>query len=245
MQAIVLKKTLFEEGSEIITFYSREKGKIRGVAKSVRMPKSKLSFGLQTLFCSEIDLVESGKLDLIRGVRPLNTFRTLREDLEKVYLAMFATEIILKSTPDEEPNPDLYDLYYSFLDYLDRIPEQKKYHSVDVFALKAMALIGYQAELKKCAVCGKNLAASFNSAEAEDVYFSNSKGGVLCEVDGVKGSDAKMLNPEIYRFLLNFDTLGFAGADQQELPGDQLHSLVSSFVTYILERDLKSGRYLV
>lgn len=245
MEGIVLKKNLFEEGSEIITFYTRESGKIRGVARAIKTSKSKLAFALQTLFCTEVEFVKSSKLHLIKGAQPIFTFRNLRESLEKVYLAMYATEIILKSTADEEPNEALYDLFLTFLKYLDETPERENYYSVDVFTLRAMSLIGYKPQFKTCAVCGRDLATEFNSPDAEPVYFSNSKGGVLCNSDGIRSVDAQQLNPEIYRFLLNYETLGFDGADQQKLPGDQLHSLASSFVKYILERDLKSGRYLV
>ncbi len=244
MRAIVIKKNLFSEGNEIITFYTRENGKVRAVARAVKSAKSKLAFGLENLFYSDIELSPSKKLAVITGVRAASTFKNIRTDLEKVYLALHASEIILKSTVDEEPNSELFDLFLEFLTYLDSVPSRPAYYSMDVFTLKALGAIGYKPEFIRCAVCGKDLAVLFNSDNEEQVFFSNHKGGILCGQDAQHSSDARQLNPEVYRFLLNYGTIGFIQADQQDLPADQLHSLAEGFAKYILERDLNTGKYL-
>ena len=41
--AIILKKQPYREGDEIITLFTKEGGKIRCLAKSVKSPKSKLA----------------------------------------------------------------------------------------------------------------------------------------------------------------------------------------------------------
>src|SRR5579884_2891176 len=84
MHSIILKKSSFSEGSEIITMYTREHGKVRGFARSIKSPKSKLAFGLQPLFYSDVDLVRTKKNFVFKGVKPLNTFKDLRENSNAV-----------------------------------------------------------------------------------------------------------------------------------------------------------------
>src|SRR5665213_380175 len=108
MLAVVLKKNVFAEGSEVVTLYSRDEGKVRAVARSVKSSKSKLSFGLQDLFLSDVEVSvsrRSGSMGTVTGVKPVNTFMHMRESDVAVHLALFATELLLKATPDHEPQP--------------------------------------------------------------------------------------------------------------------------------------------
>ena len=120
MQAIILKKTPFSEANEVVSMFSRELGKVRAVARAVKSPKSKMAFALQPLFLSEIELLPAKNMPSIIGVKQLDTFKNIQNDLNKIYAAMFGAELMLKSTADEQPNEKLFDLYLNFLQHLDR-----------------------------------------------------------------------------------------------------------------------------
>ena len=83
--------------------------------RSVKLIKSKLAFGLQTLFYSEVEIAGAGKMPIITGVRVLEHFKNLRENHKLVNYALFATELVLKSTADEQPNAELFDYFLDFL----------------------------------------------------------------------------------------------------------------------------------
>ncbi len=116
--AIILKKQPFGESDEIVTFYTLEAGKIRGLAKSIKSPKSKLQQLLQSLFLLRV-LLTGAKLPKIIFVEPILVFSNLRENLEALKRAFYAVELVLKFTPDEEKNPSLFELLEGFLGYLN------------------------------------------------------------------------------------------------------------------------------
>lgn len=143
MLSIILKKTPFSETNEVITLYTREQGKVRAVARAVKSPKSKLAYALQPLYYSDVELLPSKNMPAVIGVKQLDTFKNIQDDLNRIYAAMFATEVVLKSTADEQSNENLFDLYLEFLKHLDSA-DQSKHSCTFAFGIKAMALIGYE-----------------------------------------------------------------------------------------------------
>lgn len=237
MLSIILKKNIFSEGNEIITMYSRELGKVRGVARSIKSPKSKLSFALQNLFYTDVDLLP-GKIPTIKGVKALNTFSNIYADAEKVYQALFATEIILKSTADEQSNEVLFDLYLNFLEHLNFSGLPEEHICANLFALKALAANGYALSYEKCSVCGISL-----NSEADN-SFSNRKSGFVGPECREKVPDAYAVSKKLYQTLARAQGSTFKQFDKSDLDAKELKKLVESFLTYILERNLNTPAYL-
>ena len=116
--AIILKKQPLGEADEIITFFTRESVKIRGLAKSVKLAKSKLQNSLQTLFLVDLSVAGSGNLPKIIRAQPEETFPNLRENLFLIKQAFYVSELVLKFTPDGQKNEKLFDLLLEFLKFL-------------------------------------------------------------------------------------------------------------------------------
>lgn len=136
--AIILKKQPFNEADEIITFFSRQTGKIRGLAKSVKLPKARLQNALQSLFAVEVTLVNRGNLPQIIAAEPQKTFARLRHQLDLLKLGLYAVELVLRFTPDGQKNEPLFDLLYDFLNYLDTDGRQQE---VSLAKFKAQFLV--------------------------------------------------------------------------------------------------------
>lgn len=120
--AIILKKQPFGEADEIITFYTRESGKVRGLAKSVKLAKARLQNNLQNLTLAEVSLAGHGQLPKIIAAEAKKTFSGLRHNLELLKRAFYASELILRFTPDGQKDEQLFGLYLEFLEYLDSDP---------------------------------------------------------------------------------------------------------------------------
>jgi DNA repair protein RecO (recombination protein O) len=237
MKAIILNKKVFAEGSEIITMYSRELGKVRGLARSVKKPLSKLAFGLEQLFYSEIEIANAAQNFLITGVKPLQTFKHMRENAAAVKSALLATEIILKSTADQQANPELFDYFLEFLEHLEK-EAASRHNCRSFFMIQALAFSGYELDFKKCLLCGKSLQSE------KDIFFSNRKGGFLCASCSKKVSDAQLLNKQSYSALCLVGMHNFEKQDLQPKTAE-LYSFSKSFAEHVLERDLKAGSFLV
>lgn len=255
MQAIILKKQAFSEGNEIITMYSRELGKVRGIARAAKKPLSKLAFGLQEFFCSDVELArgqggnQKQSFSII-GVKPLETFKNIRENQLALSRAFYAAELILKSTADEQPNSELFDYFFEYLKHLNDQPDQNSEHScINLFTFHALALTGYEVNFGNCVVCGKPLT------DSKQIFFSNRKGGFVDSDCATKVSDAKLVSQSVFELLNKQASLlsqqinasDYAAFDQQAqtVPQKELIGLSKAFAEHMLERDLKSGRFMV
>jgi DNA repair protein RecO len=261
MEAIVLKRTAFAETNEIITLYTRELGKIRAVARAVKSAKSKLSFGLQTLFLTDVELVKSKNMHIVTGVKPIDTFRHIRDHEHRIAYALYATELVLRSTPDEEPNPKLFDYIASYFHHLDHADHELSafYACLGFFTLRILSMIGYGLDLTHCAVCGKPLVPDTDAAEGSTsrssgrrIGFSNFRTGLVCNECTQRVGDAFELPNGVYAFLLagfekNFEDQDHTDPDITNPTNTnpnlarQLFMFGDAFASHMLERELKAG----
>lgn len=119
LTAFILKKQAFAEADEIITFFSLEQGKVRGLAKSVKLAKSKLQSKLQSLFLVNVSLSGKSSLPKVTSVETIEVYSNLQSNLETIKLAIYGSELLLKFTGDEEINEPLFRAFKSFLEQLN------------------------------------------------------------------------------------------------------------------------------
>lgn len=146
LQGIILKKTNYKEADQIVTAWTKEAGKVRFLAKAVRLSKSKLAFGLSDLSLVELHL--AGKhLPVLTGLKPVRHFPTLLSDLKKAAIGFYAAELMLKMTADEHPNQTAFELFWEFLRCLDSLDYSVKYYPLlESFSLKLLTALGFSIE---------------------------------------------------------------------------------------------------
>ena len=112
--AINIKSYNLSESDKIILMYSRDKGLIRGVAKGVKKPKSKLGARMDLLVANKLMLNKGKTLDTICQAEALNTFYNLRSDMDKLFYAMYTSEIVSNFGIENDPNSaEIYKLVKS------------------------------------------------------------------------------------------------------------------------------------
>ena len=91
-EAVVLKSMKYRETSKIITFYTRDFGKVKAIAKGARQPKNKFGSSLEPMSYVLVVLYrkEHRDLQLISQCDLIKTFRHLSEDLDKMAVCMSA-----------------------------------------------------------------------------------------------------------------------------------------------------------
>lgn len=118
--AIILKKQAYGEADEIVTFFTREAGKMRALAKSVKLPKARLQNALQSPFVVDLRLAGQGHLPKITAAEIKRSFPALRQRLVCAKHAFYAVELVLKFTPDGQKNEKLFCLLLDFLSFLEK-----------------------------------------------------------------------------------------------------------------------------
>lgn len=228
--AIVLKKQPLNEADEIITFFTREQGKIRCLAKAVKMAKSKLQQRLQTLFLVNLT-VASGRLPKIIGAEPVKVFANLRENLPALKRGFYALELVLKFTADEHQNERLFNSLADFLGFLDAGQTEE---------ILSLGLAKFKMEVLESVGLGVRMPKIYEPKDK--IFFSADRGGF----SQTKSGDALPLLGGTYKMFLALKNGAFKNLDSVEnaAQNGELQNLLSQFIEYHLERNLKSEKYL-
>lgn len=174
--AINLKSYDLSDADKIILMYSRDKGLIRGVAKGVKKPKSKLGARMDSLIANTLMFAKGKSLDRICQAQSINTFNESRHDIDKLMCSSYISEVVSNFGIEEDPcSKEVYDLLYKALDKISRSKTKKDVLiAVIKFQLKMMLISGFSLELDSCLCCGERVLN-------EDMYFSQDMGGIICE----------------------------------------------------------------
>ena len=174
--AINLKSYNLSESDKIIVMYSRDRGLIKGVAKGVKKPKSKLGARMDLLVANKIMLREGRNLKTISQAEALNTFYNTRSNMDKIFYSMYVSEVVSSFGVEEDPcSAAIFDLLYDTLDIISKAESKINILcSVLKFQLKIMRISGFSIELDRCLCCGKPI-------ESENMFFSVHMGGVICK----------------------------------------------------------------
>lgn len=174
---INLKSYNISEADKLLLMYSKDKGLIKAVARGSKKTNSKLGGRMELLVANKLMLNKGKTFDSISQAEAINTFFNLRSDIDKLFLAMYGSEIVSNFGIENDPNSeDIYNLFYSFLNELSKA-ETKELSMLQVikFQLKIMNILGYSIELNNCVKCVDKLT------EKEEIYFSIDQGGILCK----------------------------------------------------------------
>src|SRR5688572_28076489 len=109
--ALVLRATDWSETSRIATLWTRERGKMRALAKGGRRLRSSFDNALDLLTHCDIVLLHktTGGLDLLTEARVTETFPRLRSDLQAYYGGCYVAELLADGTQDLDPHPGLFE----------------------------------------------------------------------------------------------------------------------------------------
>lgn len=227
--AIILKKQPFGDADELITVYTKELGKLRVLAKSVKLAKSKLQHGLQVLFLVKLS-VAGAHLPKVIGVEVIKPFSNIRENLQAAKTAFYALELILKFSPDEQKNVPLYQLAEVFFNFINEAKSHELLNAaLAKFKIEFLNSIGLSIQVP-------------GLAKARDIFFSCQAGG-FCEQNDFR--DAQPVHLETLQQFNRLSELTLKNLPEDFGSLDELQNLLSGFLRYHLERDIKSGDFLL
>ncbi|MBA3678863.1 DNA repair protein RecO [Candidatus Saccharibacteria bacterium] len=142
---LVLRRHNLGEADRILTIFTREKGKIKVVAKGVRRGKAKLAGHLEPFCEIELRFVKGRNLDLVIGAEATHIFRLPMQIEDTLVTSYTILEILSKMLPEEQPNETAYDL---LVEVLTILCEDINPHLVtQYFSLKFLQTIGSQPDL--------------------------------------------------------------------------------------------------
>ncbi|MBM4351540.1 MAG: DNA repair protein RecO [Deltaproteobacteria bacterium] len=242
--AIVIRSINYGESDKIITFFTRDFGKLKGIAKGARRSKKRFQNVLGLFSYLRLIFFDREGMGLVRAESGdlLHLFPNIREDLKKIYYGNYYLELINEMASEREANPEAFDLLLSFLTDLDtEAPEEEQ---LRMFEIRMLSLFGYRPHLIRCGLCKQDWT---EMKEVPSVFFSLEKGTLVCDRCSKNGErliplslgTARLIDQVAQAELTKLRRLRFTSQALAESRG-----LLPRFITHQLGKELRSLKAL-
>ena len=247
--ALVLRGRTHGESDKIVTFLTRDWGKVTGIAKGAKRSQRRFVNVLEPFTHVQLRFrpIRTDELAFIFGCDLLRSFRAPSRDLQRYGFASYLTELIDVMVAGRESGQELYELLLQGLTVLEEYTELPPLF-LSAFELLLLAHTGYAPNVDRCQRCGLPVAASHSSkAIPTPVAFSPSLGGLLCVRCRDTGGATIRVSPETLHLLKNSqstqpNTLLLTHAAPQTCR--ELRAIVTGLLSRHLSRPLKSRAFL-
>ena len=241
---IVLKGINFGEADKILTILTERFGKIKAIAKGVRKIKSHLAGSLEPFMLVNLQLHEGKTFYIVTGAAIEKDFPGIHSDLQKTAKAFFLGEMVDRFVEENQIVPEVFDLFSKALAFQE---ENSRELILRAFELKIVEAAGFKPELYDCVHCKEKISAGEN-------FWDDVEGGVICADCQAKfhHGDAKQSHGKaiadktikLFRFIEgnSFEKINSVKLDRAV--EDEAESILSEYVRNILEKELKSQRFL-
>ena len=164
-EAVVLRTWPVHEADLIVSLFTRDYGRVRGVAKSALKSRKRFGGSLEPMTVARAWFAERPRQELVR----LDNLEILRSPLsspvDPVRLAVlsFYAELLDEALPDHDSHETVFRL---LLAVLDLTTVEQPWMPLTYFQLWMTRLMGLLPDLVHCTACGEALqagAASFNT----------------------------------------------------------------------------------
>jgi DNA repair protein RecO (recombination protein O) len=147
-ETFVLRTYPFREADLIVSFFTRDLGKLRGVARRARRPKSPFGSGLERL--SHVRMAyfqrENAELASLTGCELIESQFGMQADYARGVALDYFAEVTEQLLPPHEPNEKFFRLLVAVLAYART--GQEIWPAIAYFSLWAVRLAGILPELR-------------------------------------------------------------------------------------------------
>jgi len=238
--AVVIQCADYGESDIIVTLYTHDFGKIRGIAKGAKRSKRRFVNNLQPFSYIRVIFSEArGGLIRIDQADIIHPFFRIGENIFKILYGSYFLELVKEMTGERESNPQLFGLLAAFLAVLnDSIPREEY---LRIFELRILDLLGYRPRLMECTICSQKV--SFG----EGALFSYRHGGVVCKGCQVKARGAVPICAATLKAMQMAMEMDLGEVEGVRFPSEVLSEssqILPRFIQYQLGKGLKSLRVL-
>src|SRR5688500_8362035 len=235
-EALILRTYKLGEVDRIVVFFTRDRGKKRGVAKGARRARSRFIGALEPMTRAGVAYYEREQRDLVRinYVEPTRSPLSASSGEALGHVGYFA-ELIDEWAPEAHADERLYRLGASMTDAIAggaAIEPLARY-----FEYWILRLQGVYPALTSCAGCGEPLTSGAVMPPREDVF--------VCRTCAPPGGTS--LGVEALRFLKGAGATApdrLDGLALQARPARELEAVHRRLLSLHLDKELKSARVL-
>jgi DNA repair protein RecO (recombination protein O) len=212
----VLRTLSYSESDLIVTFYSHDFGKIKGIAKGAKRSKKRFANVFEPFSLTNIIFSRKNRdtLAFIESCNIIDHYHTIRQDLEKTLIASY------------------------FIDFLMMLGQEKaSYCAIRFFEMRLLKLTGFEPTLDHCILC-KMPVTNGNS-----YYFDPRDGGIKCSVCARPEKYDQSISTGTVRTLLlgkdmNIDKI--KSISLSDSLATESRNILTGFISHVLGREVKS-----
>ena len=230
-EAIVLRTWPFHEADLLVSLFTREQGRVKGVARHAMRSRRRFGGALEPMTHVRAAYAERPRQELVR----LDSFEIVSSPLTRPidYARTAALELVAEVL-EELPEGGVDDAVFRLaVAVLEEMQVGRVWMPVTYFALWMNRLMGWMPELGHCVACGLDLRGG-------TVWYSGAGDGVTCADDRRGGSAA--LSAESVTLAARMFRGTVKGLAEEEWPPTRAADL-RRFAIEVLERHLE-GRLM-
>lgn len=234
VEALILRTWPVHEADLIVSFFTREQGKLKGVAKSAAKSRKRFGGALEPMTYVLASYAEKPRQELVRLDSCEIVLSPLADpvDYARAAALAFFAEVLEETLQDGDPQDAVFRLAVAALEQtrMGRI-----WLPVTYFGLWMVRLMGWMPDIAHCSVCGRPFAG-------EAAYFESQRDGLMCAEHRHPG--ARAISAESLRMALRIFREPIAALAAEEWTrnrGADLRRFALQALERHLERKVRSG----
>lgn len=233
----VLKSLSYGESDLIVTFYSREFGKIKGIAKGAKRSKKRFANVFEPFSQAHIIFSQKNRdtLAFIEACDIINHYSLIRQDLEKTLTASYFIDLADHFSPEGKANENLFGLLVNFMDWISR--ENVSDAAVRFFEMRLLKIAGFEPALTACVRCKKPVT------NGGTYYFFPKEGGITCAACSRPERYDQSISAGTVRTLLlgkDMDMEKMKMVSMPESLAAESRNILCGFISFVLGKEVKS-----
>jgi DNA repair protein RecO (recombination protein O) len=238
--ALIIRLADFSETSRVVTFFTRDFGRISALAKGGKRLKGPFEAALDLLAqCRIVFLRKSTPgLDILTEAQLSSRFKPSGRELVRFYGGYYIAELLAGLTEEHDPHPQLFE---ESIEALTRLQETNPQVAIIRFELAVLREIGQLPALDVCVNCER-------PADGEGRWlFSVRQGGLVCPTCAQEPIAGEPVSAGTVAVLRRLSDESAAVVDRLALSPRQLQEarqIVTAAVSHALGRPPKMLRYI-
>jgi DNA repair protein RecO (recombination protein O) len=236
-EAVVLRTWPLHESDLIVSFFTRDYGRIKGTAKAALRSRKRFGGALEPMTVARAWFVERPRQELVR-LDQLEIIRSpLSSPVDQVRMSVlsFFAEVLDQALPEHDPQETVFRLLVSVL---EQTTVENPWAALTYFQLWMVRLMGLLPDIAHCTMCGEVL-------QSGQASYNDHVDGLFCDVH--RNGNARELSADSWHLaqrMLHSPLALFSGESWPRRRAQDLRRFTLQSLERHLERKLRTAEAL-